>query len=289
MSKKINPQEKPDNLNETSFSEPVVKKEFGYEHDFDAINAKVESLSACVADLQRQLREAPTAAVGRCPKPNRGKQIELGRLVHAAYVRCVEEDEITFNLSGSMVKDNSHVRDKIIEYCKESSYFDRYLLKCKTGFTSRGKSIVEGVILSFFNNMKAKIRSDRDPLAVRQERMKGKKVKERRSRKLSRRLAMFKRHPESAPSVAAQGDCDKVLVGECQSDEEDGSNDDGSLDCLVPAWRSETLNNFFQNLDNLHDKVATRKWGQKPRNNSVVDKALPPDLERDLPTWSKAV
>lgn len=81
-----------------------------------------------------------------------------------------------FNLNGSMVKDNSHVRDQIIKYCKESAYFDRFLLSNKTGFTIRGKEIVEGVILSFLNNKKVKAKNDASPPrsdSVQEDREKG--------------------------------------------------------------------------------------------------------------------
>lgn len=87
-----------------------------------------------------------------------------------------------FNLNGSMVKDNSHVRDQIIKYCKESAYFDRFLLSNKTGFTIRGKEIVEGVILSFLNNKKVKAKNDASPSDVIQSKRTQKRVNERRSR-----------------------------------------------------------------------------------------------------------
>ncbi|KAI7888057.1 uncharacterized protein EV154DRAFT_554148 [Mucor mucedo] len=162
---------------------------------------------------------------------NRGKQTELGRLFHHAYERCVNQDNMPFNLNGSMVKDNSHVRDQIIKYCKLSS----------------------------------------------------------RKEKLARRLAIYKSHPEETPAFATAAECLKVLVDECQSEEEDVPGDKTLLDRQVPTWRSKNLNDFFKRLDKVHDNEATRKWGEKDRVDSVVVTALHPDIERKLPAWSKAV
>ncbi|KAI7877667.1 uncharacterized protein EV154DRAFT_576811 [Mucor mucedo] len=280
-------QERPDVVSTASPRGPVLKRKSQGDQDYAALAAKVNSLSACVADLQRKLDQAPAA--GPVAKMNRGKQTELVRLVHHAYERCVNRDKMPFNLNGSMVKDNSHVRDQIIKYCKESAYFDRFLLSNKTGFTIRGKEIVEGVILSFLNNKKVKAKNDASPPEVTQFKRTEKRVKERRSRKLARRLAIYKSHPEETPAFATAAECLKVLVNGCQSDEEDVPGDKTLLDRQVPTWRSKNLNDFFKRLDKVHDDEATRKWGEKKRVDSVVVTALHPDLERKLPAWSKAV
>ncbi|KAI7894115.1 uncharacterized protein EV154DRAFT_478627 [Mucor mucedo] len=107
------------------------------------------------------------------------------------------------------------ITNNIIKYCKESAYFDRFLLSNKTGFTKRGKEIVEGVILSILNNKKVK--------------------------KLARRLAIYKSHPEETPAFATAAECFKVLVADCQSDEEDVPGNKTLLDRQVPAWRSKSV------------------------------------------------
>ena len=68
-------QERPDVVSTASPRGPVLKRKSQGDQDYAALAAKVNSLSACVADLQRKLDQAPAA--GPVAKMNRGKQTEL--------------------------------------------------------------------------------------------------------------------------------------------------------------------------------------------------------------------
>lgn len=100
--------------------------------------------------------------------------------------------------------------------------------------------------------------------------------------KLERREATYKRIRETRNFASfTKEECDLFIDPALMSDEDD-SPLSNTIRVKRPIWRSEALNNFYDDLDNAR-RLSNNGGGSKDRDITVVEYVLPESRLMALP------